>query len=102
MRKNFGAKTWVFPMPVLLIGTYDKEGNPDVMNAAWGGVYDTNEIMLCLGKDHKTTENLLDTGAFTVSFADRSHVTEADYAGLVSGNDVPDKVNYPHLKADAF
>ncbi len=92
MRRNYGQKTWLFPMPVLIIGTYDEEGNADVMNAAWGGVYDEGQIMLSLSKDHKTTKNILASGAFTVSYADAVHMTEADYVGLVSGNDVPDKL----------
>ncbi len=92
MRKDFGQKTWVFPMPVLIIGTYDEDGNPDAMNAAWGGVYDEGQIMLCLSKDHKTTKNILANREFTVSYADASHMTEADYVGLVSANDVPDKL----------
>lgn len=92
MRKNFGKKTWLFPCPVLIIGTYDTNGTPDAMNAAWGGIYDTNQIMLCLSDDHKTAKNIMLKKAFTVSFADASHVVEADYVGIVSANDVPDKL----------
>lgn len=91
MRKNFGAKTWVYPMPVLMVGTYDENGRPNLMNAAWGGVYDTNQIMLCLAHDHKTTENIKKNGAFTVSFATAQTVVACDYVGIVSANDVPDK-----------
>ncbi len=92
MRKDFGQKTWLYPMPVLIIGTYDEKGSPNAMNAAWGGIYDTNKIMLCLSNDHKTTKNIIASGAFTVNYADVSHLTGADYLGIVSGNDVPDKV----------
>lgn len=92
MRKNFGAKPWVYPLPVLLIGTYDEEGRADVMNAAWGGLYDTNKVVLCLSAGHKTTKNILAKKAFTVSFADAAHVTEADYVGIVSANKEPDKM----------
>ena len=91
MRKNFGAKTWLYPMPVLIIGTYDEEGNPDAMNAAWGGIYDTNQIMVCLADDHKTTENIRKNGAFTVSFATVGTVIPCDYVGIVSANDQPEK-----------
>jgi flavin reductase (DIM6/NTAB) family NADH-FMN oxidoreductase RutF len=91
MRKNFGAKTWLYPMPVLIVGTYDENGTPNAMNAAWGGIYDTNQIMLCLADDHKTTENIRKTGAFTVSFATAKAVVPCDYVGIVSANDVPDK-----------
>lgn len=91
MRKDFGKQTWVLPQPVLLIGTYDKTGKPDVMNAAWGGVYFTNSVMLCLG-EHKTTQNITEQGAFTVSFADVNHLVAADYVGLVSANKDPDKM----------
>ncbi len=92
MRKNFGAKTWVYPMPVFIVAAYDKHGKACCMNAAWGGIYDANQIMISLADDHKTTKNILESGAFTVSFADKAHVTEADYVGLTSGNNVSDKM----------
>ncbi len=91
MRKNFGAKTWLYPMPVLIVGTYDENGNPDAMNAAWGGIYDTNLVMVCLDDAHKTTENIKKTKAFTVSFATVNTVVPCDYVGIVSANDEPDK-----------
>ena len=78
-------------MPVLIVGTYDEHGTPNAMNAAWGGVYDTNLVMVCLADDHKTTENIKATGAFTVSFATSGTVVPCDYVGIVSANDVPDK-----------
>jgi len=104
MRKNFGAKTWVYPMPVLIIGTYDESGVPNAMNAAWGGVYDTNQIMVCLADDHKTTENIKRSGAFTVSFATVKTVAPSDYVGIVSANDVPDKFSKAgfHAKKSDF
>lgn len=91
MRKNFGAKPWLYPMPVLMIGTYDENGIPDVMNAAWGGIYDWTQVMVSLAEDHKTTENIRKTGAFTVSFATAGTVVPCDYVGIVSAKDVPDK-----------
>ena len=78
-------------MPVLIIGTYDENGTSNAMNAAWGGIYDTNQVMVCLADDHKTTENIKKTGAFTVSFATAKTVAPCDYVGIVSANDVPDK-----------
>lgn len=92
MRKNFGAQTWMYPMPVLIVGTYDENGVPDAMNAAWGGIYKTNQIMLCLSESHKTTQNIRKNGAFTVSFATAKTVVPSDYVGIVSGNKVPDKL----------
>ncbi len=92
MRKDFGAKTWMYPLPVLIIGTYDEDGNADAMNAAWGGIYDTNRVVLCLSADHKTTKNIRAKGAFTVSFADEKHVIACDYVGIVSANKQPDKL----------
>ena len=91
MRKNFGAKTWLYPMPVLIVGSYDENGTPDAMNAAWGGIYDTNLVMVCLADDHKTTENIKKSGAFTLSFATAGTVVPCDYVGIVSANDEPDK-----------
>ena len=91
MRKNFGAKTWAYPMPVFIVGSYDENGNPNAMNAAWAGMYDTGLIMVCLADEHKTTENIRKTGAFTVSFATVESVVSCDYVGIVSANDIPDK-----------
>lgn len=92
MRKNFEAKPWFYPLPVLLIGTYDENGNADLMNAAWGGLYDANKVILCLSAGHKTTKNILAKKAFTVSFADAEHVAASDYVGLVSANNEPEKL----------
>ncbi|MBQ9775773.1 MAG: flavin reductase family protein [Lentisphaeria bacterium] len=92
MRKNFGVQTWLYPMPVLMIGTYDENGNPDVMNAAWGGIHDTNQIGVCIDPSHKTAENLQLHQCFTVSIGDAAHVKECDYLGLVSAKDEPEKL----------
>ena len=89
-RVNFGAKPNMYPLPVLIIATYDKDGNPDAMNAAWGVVTDFNEISISMG-DHKTTDNLAATGAFTVSMATEDTVVGCDYVGIESGRKVPDK-----------
>lgn len=92
MRKNFGQKTWMYPMPVLMIGTYDEKGKANLMNAAWGGIYDYNHVVLSLSAGHKTTQNIKQKGAFTISFADTAHMAACDYVGLVSGNKVSDKL----------
>ena len=91
MKKNFGAQTWLYPMSVLIIATYDEHGNPDAMNAAWGGIVDRGYIGLCLSSSHKTTKNILERKAFTISVADSKHVVEEDYVGVVSANQEKDK-----------
>ena len=92
-RKIFGPNHALVttPQPCVMIATWDADHNPDVMMAAWAGQYDAKQIVISLSK-HKTTENLELTGAFTVSFADIRTVAESDYLGIVSGNQVPDKV----------
>ena len=92
MRKNFGAKAILYPMPVLIIGSYDENEKPDAMNAAWGGISDETEISICISAEHKTTKNIIARGAFTVSIADAENVAECDYVGIVSGNKEPDKI----------
>ena len=92
MRKNFGSKPMLYPMPVLIIATYDKEGSPNAMNAAWGGISEENEITICIDCGHKTAANLQETGAFTVSMATADYVTACDYVGIVSGNKESDKL----------
>ena len=91
MRKNFGSKTWLYPMPVLIVAAYDENGKPNVMNAAWGGIYSDNMVGNCLSEGHKTTQNILKTKAFTVSVGTADQLTACDYVGLVSGNKEPDK-----------
>lgn len=91
MRKNFGPKTMCYPMPVFIIGTYNADGTPNAMNAAWGGISEEKEISLCISTDHKTAENLLARKAFTVSMATADYVAACDYVGLVSGKQVPEK-----------
>ena len=91
MRKNFGSQHWLFPQPVLMIATYNEDGTPDIMNAAWGGISDSDEISISISNTHKTAKNLLKRGAFTVSFATVDQVAACYYVGLVSGNKVSDK-----------
>lgn len=90
-RKNFGAQPYLIPQPVLIIATYDENGKPNAMNAAWGGIVGMDEIIIDLSH-HKTTDNLLHTRAFTVSIADAAHVVACDYVGMVSGAKEPDKM----------
>ena len=92
MRKNFGALSDVYPMPVFIVAAYDEDGKPNCMNAAWGGIYEHKQIMVCLSHGHKTTKNIKESKAFTVSIADAKHVWEADFVGVVSGNNEPDKM----------
>ena len=90
-RHNFGAKGIITPLPAIMIATYDENDNPDVMMAAWGGQCGPNHICFNLSP-HKTTENLKLKQAFTISFASKDNVAQSDYFGIVSANDVPDKV----------
>ncbi len=91
MRKDFGTKAWLYPMPVFIVAAYDSNGIPNAMTAAWGGIYTDDKIGICLSEGHKTTKNILVTKAFTVSIATASHVPACDYVGIVSGNKVADK-----------
>ena len=91
MRKNFGAKPYTYPQPVVMLATYGEDGTPDVMNAAWGGISEGNELSLCISAGHKTTKNFLARQAFTVSMADVAHMAACDYVGIVSANTVANK-----------
>lgn len=93
MRKNFGAKPYVYPQPVFIIGTYDENGVADAMNAAWGGIADYKTIALYLNAEHKTVKNILKTKDFTVSMATEDEMIASDYVGIVSGNKVTHKLD---------
>ncbi len=89
--KNFKPKAWLLPQPVLIIGTYNEDGTPNAMNAAWGGQWDFKEIMISMGS-HATTENLNRCGEFTVAFATEDTLVAADYVGIVSAKKNPHKI----------
>ena len=107
--KNFGAKSWMLPQPVLIIGTYNADGTPNAMNAAWGGQWDAKEIMISMGA-HATTENLDRCPDFTVAFATRDTMVAADFVGIVSAKNDPAKmlktgwtaVKSAHVQAPVF
>lgn len=90
-RKDFGAKPLSYPQPVWIIATYDENGKPNAMNAAWGGISEMKEVSVCLSPGHKTCKNFEKTGAFTISMADAKHVVGCDYVGIESGNKESDK-----------
>lgn len=85
MRKNLKPSSWLYPMPVLLIGTYNNDDSANLMNAAWGGIFDTNKVFVCIDKNHQTSKNILSRKSFTVSIATEPLVEMADYVGIVSG-----------------
>lgn len=91
MRKNFGNKPWCYPQPVFILAAYDKDGKPNAMNVAWGGIHYDDEIAMCISANHKTTENILESKAFTVSMATKKTLKACDYVGVVSGTKDPDK-----------
>lgn len=99
MRKDLGVKPAVYPMPVLMIATYDENGTVDVMNAAWGMICDSDKITLALTETHKTVKNIKINKAFTVSLADVKTIREADFFGIASGNTMADKFERSGLTA---
>lgn len=99
MRVKLHQTEGIFPMPVLMIATYNENGTVNVMNAAWGTMQDKNYVALVLAESHKTVENIKKHNAFTISIADAAHVKEADYFGVVSGNTTPDKFSKSGLTA---
>lgn len=91
MKKEIKTTEAIFPMPVLLISTFNVDGTVDVMNAAWGTMLDRNRVALNLTETHKTVQNIKERKGFVVHIADAKHVVEADYFGVVSGNQEKDK-----------
>ena len=92
MRKNFGAKPYLYPLPVLVIATYNEDGSANAMNAAWGTIADYNKVALFLDARHKTVTNIMNRKAFTVAMADVSNLEAADFVGIVSGNNLKEKL----------
>ena len=99
MKKSLGANPYTFPMPVLMIATYGADDKVDVMNMAWGGVCANNMVALNITETHKTSQNIKERMAFTLSIADVDHLKEADFFGIASGNKMPDKFERSGLSA---
>ena len=91
MKKDLGAQPAIYPMPVLMIATYNDDDSVDVMNMAWGGICARDMVALNISRGHKITKNIEQRGAFTLSIADVAHLDESDYFGIASGNKVADK-----------
>jgi flavin reductase (DIM6/NTAB) family NADH-FMN oxidoreductase RutF len=89
MKKSIGAKTVIYPSPILVVGSYDKNGRPNVMTAAWGGICCSQPpcLAVSLREATYTYGNVMHHQAFTVSIPTESYVKEVDYFGLVSGKD---------------
>lgn len=92
MKKELRPAAWIYPQPAAVIATYDNEGHADAMLAAWTGIYDTDRIGMMLDHNHKTVDNLKETGAFTYSMATVETMAESDYFGSVSGHDKENKI----------
>lgn len=100
MRTKLNITEGIFPMPVLMVATYNEDGSVNVMNAAWGTMQERDSVVLNLTETHKTVQNIKARGAFTVSIADAAHIVEADYFGVESGNKVADKFARSGLTAN--
>ncbi|MGZ8450254.1 MAG: flavin reductase family protein [Candidatus Deferrimicrobiaceae bacterium] len=89
MKKSLGPKALVFPTPVWMVGTYDKEGKPNVMAAAWGGICCSRPpcVAVSMRKATYSYGNIVERKAFTISVPSETHAREADYVGIVSGKD---------------
>lgn len=91
MKQDLGVVQAVYPMPVLMVAAYGENDKVNVMNAAWGMICNEDRIALFIDEDHKTTQNILNRKAFTVSIADRKHMDVADFFGIATGNKMADK-----------
>ena len=90
MKKSVGAKTLLYPTPVLMVGTYDQAGKPNLMNAAWVGICCSQPpcVAVSLRKATYSHACIVDRKAFTVGIACEGRMVEADYVGIASGRDV--------------
>lgn len=116
MKRSLGASTMVLPAPVLVIGTYDKDGRPNVMTVAWGGMCCSSPpcVNIALRKATYSYESIMERKAFTVHVTPERYLSEADYFGIASGRDVDklavtgltpvrgDLVDAPYIKEFPF
>jgi len=89
MKTSLGPKLLIYPAPVLIVGTYDPDGKPNVMTASWGGICCSQPpcVNISLRKATHTYQNIIDRKAFTLSLPSETQVRQADYFGMTSGRD---------------
>ncbi|MCH5252106.1 MAG: flavin reductase [Lachnospiraceae bacterium] len=104
MKKDLGAKPYIYPQPVLIVASYGEDGTPDAMNVAYGGIVNSNRLQINIGVRHKSSDNIKAKKAFTVGIADVKNLAAADYVGIVSGHDEPAKMEKAgfHLRKSEF
>lgn len=116
MKKSLGAKTIVYPTPVFVVGTFDKEGKPNVMTASWGGLCCSSPpcVAVSIRRTTYSFENVVERKAFTINIPSENYAKEADYFGIVSGKDTDkfaatgltpvksDLVDAPYIKEFPF
>ena len=90
MKQSFD-KGFLTPYPVFIVASYDENGVPNAMNAAWGGQCGDKQVAICMSQ-HRTTANMEKTKAFTISFATAEQAAACDFVGMVSQDKVPDKM----------
>ena len=100
MKKDFGVKPWLYPMPTYMIGTYNDDDTVDVMMMAWGGICAENMVALNLEEDHRTVANLKKRGAFTLAVPGTDTLKQSDYLGIVSANRDAEKFARTGLHAE--
>ena len=90
MKQSLGAKTLLFPTPVLMVGSYDQADKPNLMNAAWGGICCSEPpcVTVSLRKARHSYDSIVSRKAFTVGIANEAYITEADFVGIASGRNV--------------
>ncbi len=104
MKKSIGSKALIYPSPVWCVGSYDKNGKPNVMTASWGGICCSKPpaVTISLRKATYTYNNIMETKAYTISVPSKDHAREADFFGIASGktSDKYLKTGLTHTKAD--
>lgn len=101
MKVSLGPRPLLFPTPIFAVGTYDREGKPNVMIVAWGGLCCSQppSVAISVRKPTYTYSNLMDRKAFTISIPSEEYIKEADYFGMVSGK-TEDKFSKTGLTAE--
>ncbi len=99
MKKDFGVKPYLFPMPTYMIGTYNEDDTVDVMMMAWGGICAEDMVALNLEADHKTVANIKARGAFTLAVPGMDTLEASDFLGIASSNKMADKFERSGLHA---
>lgn len=103
MKKQIGKKQLIYPLPAVLVATFNEDHSPNAMTAAWCSTCcnEPPSVGVAIHKKRLTYENIQRSGAFSINIPAASQATEVDFIGIVSGKRQHNKLEVARLSTSS-